>query len=202
MENLLHKLLPFKIAVLLLISPQITFAQKSLVSLLIPDYLEIQHAGSIGYMSAGIGYRLSPREKTTLSFHYGYVPEPKGGELHIAAVKFEYKPFAIHIKDKLIFYPVNPGIFLSYTFGEQFGLTFDQDQYNKGYYFWSPALREHLSFSSELKIMGDGSSKIRAISLYTEANTNDLYLISWYENRTKTPIYQIFHLGFGVRMNF
>lgn len=201
MENLVHKLLPFNIVLVILISCQTTFAQNSIASILIPDYVEIQYAGSIGYMSAGLGYRLS-KEKTTLSFHYGYVPESKGGELHIAAVKFEYKPFTIRIKDKLIFHPVNPGVFISYTFGKQFGLTFDRDQYSKGYYFWSPAVRKHISFSSELKILGDRSSKIKAISLYTEANTNDLYMISWYENRTKTPISQIFHLGFGVRMNF
>lgn len=201
MENLVHKLLPFNIALFLLISFQTTFAQHSIAKILTPDYVEMQYAGSIGYMSTGIGYRLSP-EKTTLSFHYGYVPEVKGGELHIAAVKFEYKPVSIRIKDKLIFHPINPGVFLSYTFGEQFGLKFDNGKYLNGYYFWSPALREHISFSSEVQILGDGSSRIKSVSLYTEANTNDLYMISWWENRTKTPIFQIFHLGFGVRMSF
>lgn len=200
MENLLHRLSIFSI-LFLAAGFQKTYAQRSVLKFLTPDYAELQYAGSIGYMSTGIGYQLG-KEKTTLSFHYGYVPELKGGELHIAAVKFQYKPFAIRIKDKLTFYPINPGVFLSYTFGKQFGLSFDDDQYTKGYYFWSPALREHISLSSELKIMGDKSSTIKSISLYTEANTNDLYMISWFENRTTTPIQEIFHLGFGVRMYF
>jgi len=201
MENSLRKPLLFNLSFLLLFSFQSALSQTPFVKAIIPDQANIQYAGSIGYMSIGMGYNLF-KEKAALSFHYGYVPEVKGGELHITAIKFEYKPWAIRIKDKLIFHPINPVLFLSYTLGKNFGFSFDSDQYAKGYYFWSPALREHLGISSELKILGDRSSRIKAISLYTEANTTDLYMISWFENRTSTPIYEIFHLGFGMRMYF
>jgi len=201
MNNLPRKPLIFKFSFFLLIGLQTAVGQTSFVKAIVPDQVNLQYAGSIGYMSIGAGYNLF-NEKAALSFHYGYVPEVKGGELHITAVKFEYKPFAIRIKDKLVFHPVNPVIFASYTMGKNFGLSFDRNQYAKGYYFWSPALREHIGITSELKILGDRSSKIKAISIYTEANTNDLYLISWYANRTSTPFYEIFHLGFGMRMYF
>jgi len=201
MGILLRKRLIFKAVTILLFSYQVSFAQSSFIKALRPDQIGIQYAGSIGYYSLGVGYNLL-KEKSTLSFHYGYVPEVKGGELHIGTVKFDYKPFAIPIGKQLIFHPFNPVVFLSYTFGENFGLTFDRDQYAKGYYFWSPALREHLGASSELKILGDKSSRIKSISLYTEANTNDLYLISWYNNKGRVPFLDIFHLGFGVKMNF
>jgi len=200
MENLQPRPLIFSFLLFLLVQ-QPVFSQNKLLKLLRPDQVGIQYAGSIGYASFGIGYNLF-KEKTALSFHYGYVPEVKGGELHIAAVKFEYKPFAIAIGKQLIFHPFNPVVFLSYTIGKNFAFKFDKDQYMDDYYFWSPALREHLGFSSELKILGDKSSKIKSISLYTESNTNDLYMVSWYANRTTIPIYKIFHLGFGVRMNF
>lgn len=199
MERSMHRLCFFSIF-LLLISGRLSAQEKFLKSIT-PDNIGMQYAGSIGYMSLGVGYNLF-KEKTNLSFHYGYVPEIKGGELHIAAVKFEYKPFAIKISDKLIFHPLNPVIFASYTFGKNFGFKFDRDIYAKGYYFWSPALREHLGLSSEIKILGDKSSKIKSISLYAEANTNDLYMVSWFENRTTTPLHYIFQMGFGVRMNF
>jgi len=201
MNNLPRKPLIFKFSFFLLIGLQTAVGQTSFVKAIVPDQVNLQYAGSIGYMSIGAGYNLF-NEKAALSFHYGYVPEVKGGELHITAVKFEYKPIAIRIKDKLVFHPVNPVIFASYTMGKNFGLSFDRNQYAKGYYFWSPALREHIGITSELKILGDRSSKIKAISIYTEANTNDLYLISWYANRTSTPFYEIFHLGFGMRMYF
>jgi len=201
MENLLRKLPIFKTAIILLVSFQTAYAQHTWTKSLIPDFAGVQYAGSIGYVSIHTGYNFF-HDKTDLSFHYGYVPEAKGGELHISAVKFEYRPFSIKLGDKLIFHPLNPVVFLSYTFGKNFGLSFDRDQYPKGYYFWSPALREHLGLSTELKLMGDKSSRIKSISLYTEANTNDLYMVSWFENRTSSPITKIFHLGFGLRMNF
>ncbi len=201
MGNLLRKPLIFRSFILTLFSFQAAFAQSPVLKAFIPDQIGIQYAGSIGYASIGIGYNFF-RERSALSFYYGYVPESKGGELHIGIVKFDYKPFNIPIGHQLIFQPLNPVVFLSYTFGGNFGFRFNPDQYAKGYYFWSPALREHLGLSSELKILGDGSSRIKSISLYAEANTNDLYLISWYNNRTKFPVTDIFHLGFGIKMNF
>ncbi len=191
----------FNAFILLMLTAPLAFSQRKTANALVPDKVITQYAGSIGYMSLGLGYDLF-QERTELSFHYGYVPEVKGGELHIAALKFEYKPFKLKISDGLLFRPVNPVVFGSYTFGKAFGFGFDRDQYPKGYYFWSPALRGHLGASSELEVLSDASSSIKSITLFTEANTNDLYLVSWYENRTTTPFYKIFHLGFGLKVNF
>jgi hypothetical protein len=199
-KHLVQRLLIFKVFLLILLTNG-AYAQEKLIRTLTPDQVVIQYAGSIGYFSLGAGYNFF-KDKSTLSFHYGHVPENKGGTLNIAAVKFDYKPFSIVINDKITFLPVNPVFFLSYTFGKDFGLRFNRDQYAKGYYFWSPALREHLGLNSEVRLLGDKSSKIKSVSIYAEANTNDLYMISWYENRTTTPIYEIFHLGFGVKLNF
>jgi hypothetical protein len=176
-------------------------AQNRFVKAIIPDQAIVQYAGSIGYISAGIGYNFF-KEKSTLSFHYGYVPENKGGQLDIAAIKFDYKPFTIRLGKQLVFHPINPVAFVSYTFGQDFGFEFDSEVYADGYYFWSPALREHLGITSELKILGDGSSKIRSVSLYAEANTNDLYAINWYHDKKGIGFINIFRLGFGLKMNF
>lgn len=201
MANLAHIPLVFRILVLLSCCSSGLMAQGRFVKAIIPDQAIIQYAGSIGYLSAGIGYNFF-KEKSTLSFHYGYVPKNKGGELNIAALKFDYKPFAIKIGDQLVFHPVNPVAFVSYTFGQQFGFEFDSQVYEDGYYWWSPALRQHLGITSELKILGDGSSKIKSISLYAEANTNDLYAINWYHDIKGIPFTDIFRLGFGIKMNF
>lgn len=68
----------FNSLILLCTSAQSLKAQKHLLDVITPDQVILQYAGSIGYMSAGIGYNLL-KDKTTLSFHYGYVPEPRGG---------------------------------------------------------------------------------------------------------------------------
>lgn len=205
MERLMQQLLNFKSILLagILFSTAAASAQNRFLSVIRPDVVGIQYAGSIGYLSLSAGYNLL-EEKTNLNFNYGYVPESQGGELHIAAVKFEYKPFSIRIKDNFILHPINPSVFVSYTFGKNLDFNFDREQYVKGYYFWSEAVREHLGFSTELKLINlERRNKLaRSISFYGEVNTNDLYLISWFENRTSIPFQEIFKVGYGVRMYF
>jgi len=202
MDKLLRKKLIFKITIaLLLCFSQQLFAQKTFLQRLEPDHINLQYAGSIGFLSAGVGYNFF-KEKTALSFHIGYVPEDLGGELTIIAIKYDYKPFSINIKDKFIIHPINPVIFTSYTLGQNFDFKFEKPQYRKDYYFWSSAFRIHMGAGSEIKILTNKESKIKSISLYAEANTNDLYAISWFKNRKSTPFYEIFKLGYGVKANF
>lgn len=187
---------------LLLLNSNFAFAQNPILKALKPDHVNLQYAGSIGYMSIGVGYNFF-NEKTALSLHYGFVPESKGGNLNILTTKFEYKPFNINlIKDKLVLKPINLVMFVSYTLGRNFDKKFDPNQYPDGYYFWSTAIKIHAGISSELKFIGDKNSVIKAVSLYAESNTNDLYLISWFENRTTTPFANMFHLGYGIRLHF
>ena len=141
-------------------------------------------------------------EKAALSFHLGYVPENLGGELTIVAIKFQYKPFKIPLGDKFIIEPFNPVFFPSYTLGQNFDFKFEKPQYRKCYYFWSSALRLHLGASTEVKILSNPTAKIKSLSLYAEANTNDLYALSWFQNRTSTPFYRMFKMGYGVKVNF
>ncbi|MES2418112.1 MAG: hypothetical protein V4541_07970 [Bacteroidota bacterium] len=196
----MHKKLLFKL-ILLLCGALPAFAQNSFLDHLTPSQVNLQYAGSIGYFSGGIGYNLF-NEKAALSFHYGFGPKDKGGWLSIFTAKFEYKPFAIRIKDKFIIYSINPVFFPSYTSGENFDYQFKTNKYRKGYYFWSSALRLHLGASTEVKIISHLNSSLKSVSIYAEANTNDLYTISWFKNRSVTPFYELFKLGYGIRVNF
>lgn len=199
MDKLVLRKLIF--SVLLLLPTLGSTAQSRFWSKLKPDQANLQYAGSIGFVSMGAGYDLF-HEKAELSFHLGYVPESLGGELTIVAIKFHYKPFTIKAGDKFIIQPFNPVFFPSYTLGQNFDFKFEKPQYRKGYYFWSSALRLHLGASADVKILTSPNSKIKWIGLYAETNTNDLYLLSWFKNRTSTPFYKIFKLGYGVKMGF
>ncbi|MEN0096811.1 MAG: hypothetical protein AAGB30_15600 [Pedobacter sp.] len=176
-------------------------AQEGFWKKMVPDQVNLQYAGSIGFLSAGAAYDLF-HEKAELGFHVGYVPESLGGELTIVAIKFHYKPFTFHAGDRIIIQPFNPVFFPSYTLGQNFDFKFEKPQYRKGYYFWSSALRIHLGASAEVKLLSLPTSKIKWLGLYTEANTNDLYALSWFKNRTSTPFYKMFKLGYGVKMGF
>lgn len=194
------KKLTFSILFTLFLSTS-ALAQSKFWKSLIPDQAGLQYAGSIGFISAGAGYDLL-NEKAALNFNVGYIPESLGGELTIISVKFHYKPFNIPIGDKIIIQPFNPVFFPSYTLGQNFDFKFEKPKYQEGYYFWSSALRLHLGASTEVKILNKPDAKIKALSLYAEANTNDLYLLSWFQNRTYTPFYRMFKMGYGVKMYF
>ena len=122
--------------------------------------------------------------------------------MSIFSAKFEYKPFTINIKDKFIIHPINAVFFPSYTSGNNFDYEFNTSQYRENYYFWSSALRLHLGAGTEVKILNNKNTVFKSVSLYTEANTNDLYAISWFANRTTTPFYEMFKIGYGIRVNF
>jgi hypothetical protein len=200
MDKLMLKKLIFSIALASYIT--CAQAQESFWKKLVPDQANLQYAGSIGFISAGAGYDLF-HEKAELSVHLGYVPESLGGELTMLAVKFHYKPFTIKTRnDRLIIQPFNPVFFPSYTFGQNFDFKFEKPQYRKGYYFWSSALRLHLGASTEIRLLQTPQSKIKWLGLYAEANTNDLYMVSWFKNRTSTPFYRMFRMGYGVKAGF
>jgi hypothetical protein len=180
-----------------------THAQK--LKFLIPDEAIVQYAGSIGYFSAGAGYEVFGNKRGNLSFHYGYVPENKGGQLHITTVKLAYKPWQIALKDWGTFYPFNPGLFVSYTFHKDLSVAFPSGQYPGDYYYWSEAIRPHLSFNSEIELNAPAvlkKSGVRALGLYIEANTNDYYLINYLQNTSALKIDDIFQLGIGLRAKF
>jgi len=196
-KNLLYSLL----CVLLFTTNE---AHAQVPEFLIPKDIVIQHAGSIGFMSLGIGYPVFKNKRGSLDFNYGYVPEGRGGTLRILSGKFAYRPWKIKISDGIKLYPANPGVFFTYHFGEQFDFYWDKDTYEDGYYWWSTALRPHISISTEveldaLKIFK--TSKIKGIRLYSEFNTNELYLVSYFKNVGAVPLRNIFKLGIGLRVS-
>jgi hypothetical protein len=172
---------------------------------LIPDAAILQYAGSIGYFSVGAGFELFKNNRGQLDFNYGYVPASKGGELHAVTVKFAYKPFEIKWGDWATIYPINPGFFLSYSFHDDLDFKFHSSEYPPGYYYWSPALRPHLSFSNEIELTMDkiwSSLGIEKIGIYTEFNTNDFYLVNYFQNSSSLSLTDIFQLGMGIRFKF
>ena len=170
----------------------------------IPKDVVIQHAGSIGFFSVGAGYPVFKNKRGSLDFNYGFVPKSKGGDLHIVSAKFAYRPWKVNIADGVVWYPVNPGAFVTYHIGKEYDFFWDKDTYEEGYYWWSTAIRPHISFSTEINLDGPKLTKtsvIKGISIYTEANTNELYLISYFQNHRAISPVEIFKLGIGVRVH-
>jgi hypothetical protein len=172
---------------------------------LIPDGIVLQHAGSIGFMSIGGTYEIFPNRRGNIDVLYGFVPGSKGGPLHIITGKFAYRPLVLKVGDLVTFYPLNPGVFLSYTPDKDLSVIFDPNQYGKGYYGWSEAVRFHLSFSQEAELNTRGLLRERSapgVVLYSELSASDLYLISWVQNTGELALTDIFKVGIGLKVKF
>lgn len=172
---------------------------------LIPDEAIVQHAGSIGYFSVGAGYKLFKNERGNLDLLYGYVPASKGGKLHIVTAKFAYKPFVVRLNKIGTLYPFNPGAFFTYTAHKDLQLKFSGDNWPKGYYFWSEAIRPHLSFTNEIEFTKPRFVKaagLKSLSLYSEFNSNEWYLVNYFQNAPEVSAKDVFKLGLGMRLRF
>ncbi len=172
---------------------------------LIPRTATVQRAGSIGYNSFGFGYNLFGNRRGSLDLSWGYVPKSKGGRQDIFAAKFAYRPFSIDLGNWGTLHPVNPGAFVTHHPGGKFHTTLERDKYPEGYYWWSSAVRFHISASTELKLNVPPAFQrtgIGQVSVYSEFNTNELYAVSWFKNRNFLPFRDIFKLGLGVRAYF
>lgn len=170
----------------------------------IPKDVVVQHAGSIGFFSFGAGYPIFKNKRGSLDFNYGFVPKSKGGDLHIVSAKFAYRPWKVNIADGVVWYPVNPGAFVTYHIGKEYDFFWDKDTYEEGYYWWSTAIRPHISLSTEVNLDAPKLTKtsvIKGISIYTEANTNELYLTSYLQNHRTISLAEIFKLGIGLRVH-
>ncbi|MEJ7693239.1 hypothetical protein [Daejeonella sp.] len=172
---------------------------------LIPRTATIQRAGSIGYNSFGVGYNLFGNKRGSLDLAWGYVPESKGGRQDIFAGKFAYRPIRIKLRDFGVLNLANPGVFVTHHPGGKFHTTLNKDQYPARYYWWSSAVRFHISASTELKINTPkslGRTGVDQVALYGEFNTNELYAVSWFRNRKQLPLQDIFKLGLGIKAYF
>ena len=165
---------------------------------LLPDYYAFQFAGSIGTGSVGVGYDLF-KEKTRLSLHYGFVPVAAGGELNIVAFKWLYRPWQITSSPRLSWNLFDVGAMVSYHFGEAFHTRWPSHRYPRGYYWWRPSLRYHLVFENSVTWQLERGT-FQAVSAYVEANSNELYLVSYALNTESLTPFQIFKLGVGVRL--
>lgn len=206
MEFLTTKLFIIKQAIILVILTLFaTNSQAQFFKKLVPQEVIVQHAGSIGFMEIGAGYKLFKNKRGSLDFTYGYVPESKGGSLNILAAKFAYRPIEIGLTDWAKLYPVNPGMFISYHLGKDYRFLPYDDNRPKGYYWWSTAMRIHLSVSNEVSLNAQkffGKGKIKTLSVYSEFNTNELYLVSILQNTGGVALKEVIKLGLGVRIGF
>lgn len=166
----------------------------------IPDYIAVQYAGSTGWMGIGAGYDIL-KQHARVGIQYGFVPEEKGGKLHILSNSFFFKPFVLHSAGRVDFNPLDVGVKTSYHFGDQFYLNWPS-RFPDGYYWWKSALRIHLATETSLTFKLKNTGRAKSVTTYLELNSSDLYMISYVQNFRSLSIPDIVKAGVGLRVGF
>ncbi|HYC87410.1 MAG TPA: hypothetical protein VEB86_19390 [Chryseosolibacter sp.] len=166
-----------------------------------PDYFVLQYAGSIGYISAGIGYDII-KSRARTSVHFGTVPKNQGGPLNVFCGKFFYIPWNIRVTDRTYFRPADIGFMASYHMGEDFKQSVPDYFSGSNYYWWHTSLRLHLATETSFSVKMEPNRFFNSVTGYIEFNVNDLYLISYISNARTLDISELVKGGVGARFNF
>ncbi len=163
----------------------------------LPDYVKLQYAGGIGFLSAGVGYTFIDH-RLDVSLFYGYVPTWfTVDDLHSVSLQFTAKLIRIKASENIEILPLNIGWYLHHTFGNEYWVTLP-DKYPKDYYWWSPGRNAGVFIGGEIKTkLFANETPASGTAFYVRVGTRGLYLSSKVGN-SSIPISDIVELGFGV----
>ena len=162
----------------------------------LPDYVKLQFAGGIGFLSTGIGYTFFDH-RLDVSFFYGYVPECfTADDLHSISLQLTAKLFRFKYKNTEIL-PLNIGWFAHHTFGNEYWITLP-DNYPDNYYWWSPGRNVGFFLGGEIKTkLLANMTPASGTAFYVRVGSRGLYVASKVGN-SSIPLKDIIELGFGV----
>lgn len=144
----------------------------------LPTHLKVQYAGSMGYLSVGAGWDYGRKCRWETDVLVGYVPKFEGERGHVTfTLKQNYIPWRIHASDRISFDPFYCGVYFNTIFGEEFWGR-QPERYPSGYYWFSTRLRSHVFSGCRASWhTRRPECSIKAVTLFFEVNTCDLYIV-------------------------
>lgn len=162
---------------------------------ILPHYIPIQYAGNIGWLSTGIGYA-TRRDNYRLSLLYGYSPEAISGvPIHTVTAKniFILYHFPVSQKQTLLPY-LACGVSVEIG-GQSFFI--QPAEMPSGYYNYPKSLHFIPSAGMKLQYSTEQFKFFRAIEVFAEASTVDVYILSKIMS-SEVRMSQIISLSLGM----
>ncbi len=163
----------------------------------LPDYVKLQFAGGIGFLSVGVGYSFF-KHRLDVSFFYGYVPKFISiDDLHSVSLQLTAKFFQFKVYENIELLPLNIGFFIHHTFGTEYWISLPS-HYPDEYYWWSPGRNVGIFIGGEIKtkLLSD-KTPASGTAFYVRVGSRGLYIASMFGNST-IPLSEIIEVGFGV----
>ena len=160
----------------------------------LPDYVKLQFAGGIGFISMGVGYTFF-KHKLEVSYFYGYVPRcVSTDDLHSVSLQLTAKLIRIKVNELM---PLNIGWFIHHTFGSNYWIKLPE-HYPDEYYWWSPGRNSGVFLGGEIKTkLLSNKTPASGTAFYIRAGSRGLYIASKFGN-SSIPLIDIIEFGFGV----
>ena len=152
---------------------------------MIPTHTKIQFAGNMGL----------------LSFGTGWVPKYDSKHTKVTmTLKQNYMPWSLHLGKGFSTEPLACGCYFNTVFGSEFWVR-EPERYPKGYYNFSSKVRSHIFLGQRLTYDIDPKQRhtAKAITVFYELSTCDLYLISAVTNSYLRPR-DYLSLSFGMKL--
>lgn len=167
---------------------------------LIPTYSKLQFAGSMGLLSAGIGWDYGKRNQWETDLLIGYVPRYSSSAKATFTIKQNFMPWNFNLGKNISMEPLACGLYINTVLDEDFWVK-EPDRYPKGYYNFSTKIRSNIFVGQRFtyNMNSDKYSFAKAVTLFYELSSSDLYIISASGNNYLKPKDYI-HLSLGVKL--
>lgn len=175
---------------------------RSLWSRLIPTHHKLQFAGSMGLISAGVGWDYGKKNQWETDLLLGYLPRFHGDEGHVTiTLKENYIPWRMKIRhSRWMLEPFTVSLYINKIFGEEFW-TKEPARYPDRYYNVATNLRFNIAFGQRINFKVKPVGLSNQVGFFYEINTNDLYLVSLFTNKY-LQLQDIFSLSLGIKFQF
>lgn len=167
---------------------------------LIPKYQNLQFAGSIGLLSAGMGWDYGRQRQWETEFMFGFVPGFSSSKTKVTlTLKQNYVPWEVSLGKNWVLEPLETGLFVNTVLASDFWVK-EPEKYPNNYYKFSTRVRFHAFLGQRIALNMKENFPFRRITVYYELSTCDLYLISKFTNQYVKMV-DILSLSFGLKFH-
>ena len=156
--------------------------------------------GDMGLISAGVGWNYGKRDQWETDIFLGLIPKYNSENAKATmTLKQNFMPWNIPLKGNFSFEPLSCGLYLNTVLDNNFW-THEPSRYPHGYYGFSTRIRIHIFLGERItyEIPHEKRFFAKAITLYYEISSCDLYIISAFTNRYLKPK-DYLKLSFGLK---
>ena len=153
-------------------------------------------------LSLGTGWDYGKRNQWETDVFLGVLPKYQSDCTKLTfTLKQNYIPWSLQIKEsRFSAEPLTCGMYFNTVFGDEFWVN-EPDRYPKGYYGFSSKVRIHAFLGQRITYDIDPRRRFtaKAITLFYEISTCDLYIVSAFTNKYLKPK-DYLSLSFGVKL--